>query len=92
MIPGATSSKTSSSVLPKAFIVTWQRISLITCSRGVGGSFLGSSFGHQTCRMENRVIYFITSRLLSQLKLYMVDGKYIRMMRKLERQEHSDPG
>ena len=59
----------------------------ITGSTGVGKSYIACAVGHHTCCNENSVMYFSTSRLLSQLQLSKAEGTYIRMMRKLQRQK-----
>lgn len=60
---------------------------LITGSTGVGKSYLACALAHQACCNERRVMYFITSRLLSQLKLSKAEGTYVKIMRKLQRQQ-----
>jgi len=59
----------------------------ITGSTGVGKSYLACAFGHQACSSERRVMYFNTSRLLSQLKLSKAEGTYVKVMRRFQRQD-----
>lgn len=59
---------------------------LITGSTGVGKSYLACALGRQACYNEKKVMYFNTSRLLFKLKLAKAEGKYVREMRKLQRQ------
>lgn len=60
---------------------------LITGSTGVGKSYIACALGIQACYQEHKVMYFNTSRLLSQLKLAKADGSYVRAMRKLQKQD-----
>ena len=59
----------------------------ITGSTGVGKSWIACAIAHQCCCNEQSVMYFTTSRLLTQLKLCKADGTYLRTMRKLQRQK-----
>jgi len=56
---------------------------IITGSSGVGKSYLAQALGHQACVSQLKVRYFVTSRLLQQLKLAKVDGTYLKELNKL---------
>lgn len=58
---------------------------LITGSTGVGKSFLASAFGHQSCQLGYRTLYFNTQKLFSRLKMLKADGSYSREINKIEK-------
>ena len=60
---------------------------LITGSTGVGKSYLACALGHQACCTSNKVMYFNTARMLSELKLAKAEGTYVKSMRKIQRQD-----
>lgn len=60
---------------------------IFTGASGVGKSYLAQALGHQACLMGLKTQYFITSRLLNQLKLAKVDGTYQKELNKLLKNE-----
>lgn len=60
---------------------------MITGSTGVGKSFIACALAYQACNTGYKVLYYNTSRLLSQLKLSKADGSYVRNMQKLQRHD-----
>jgi len=64
------------------FITRHENI-IITGSTGVGKSYLAQALGHQSCMMEYKVYYTITSRLFKRLKLSRMDGTYMNDINKL---------
>lgn len=58
---------------------------LITGPTGVGKSFLASAFGHQSCQLGYRTLYFNTQKLFSRLKMLKADGSYSREINKIEK-------
>jgi DNA replication protein DnaC len=58
---------------------------LITGPTGVGKSFLTSAFGHQSCQLGYRTLYFNTQKLFSRLKMLKADGSYAREINKIEK-------
>lgn len=58
---------------------------ILTGASGVGKSYLAQALGHQACINGKKVIYAITARLFTRLKLAKVDGTYLKELRKLTR-------
>ncbi len=58
---------------------------IITGASGVGKSYLAQALGHQACINGKKVIYAITARLFTRLKLAKVDGTYLKELKKLTR-------
>jgi DNA replication protein DnaC len=56
---------------------------IVTGSSGVGKSYLAQALGHQACIMGHKVLYCNTARLFSRLKLAMVDGTYLKELKRL---------
>ena len=60
---------------------------LITGSKGVGKSYLGTALGYQACIEGFKVSYFNTNKLFAKLKMAKADGSYLRELAKIQRQE-----
>ena len=60
---------------------------LITCSTGIGKSYIASAIGHLACSMGYRVVYYNLHKLFAKLKMSKADGSYIREISKIERQQ-----
>lgn len=60
---------------------------LITCSTGVGKSYLASAIGHQACVMGRKVLYFNTAKLFTMLKTSTADGSCLKQINKIEKQD-----
>lgn len=58
---------------------------IITGASGVGKSYLAQALGHHACVNGKKVIYTITARLFTRLKLAKVDGTYLKELKKLTR-------
>jgi DNA replication protein DnaC len=58
---------------------------IITGASGVGKSYMAQALGHQACINGKKVIYTITARLFTRLKLAKVDGTYLKELKKLTR-------
>ncbi len=58
---------------------------IITGASGVGKSYLAQALGHQACINGKKVVYTITARLFTRLKLAKVDGTYLKELKKLTR-------
>jgi len=58
---------------------------IITGASGVGKSYIAQALGHQACINGKKVIYTITARLFTRLKLAKVDGTYLKELKKLTR-------
>ncbi|MCU4166728.1 IS21-like element helper ATPase IstB [Carboxylicivirga caseinilyticus] len=56
---------------------------IITGASGVGKSYLAQALGNQACINGKKVIYTITARLFTRLKLAKVDGTYLKELKKL---------
>lgn len=56
---------------------------IITGKTGVGKSFLGSALGHQACNHAYKVLYYLSSRLLGELKEARMDGTYHKKLKKI---------
>lgn len=56
---------------------------IITGASGVGKSYLAQALGHQACINGKKVVYTITARLFTRLKLAKVDGTYLKELKKL---------
>lgn len=56
---------------------------IITGASGVGKSYMAQALGHQACINGKKVIYTITARLFTRLKLAKVDGTYLKELKKL---------
>ena len=60
---------------------------LITGPTGVGKSFLACALGQKACREDYRTQYFRLPRLLQELSIARVDGRYGRVLTTLARTE-----
>ncbi len=58
---------------------------IITGASGVGKSYLAQALGHHACINGKKVVYTITARLFTRLKLAKVDGTYLKELKKLTR-------
>lgn len=58
---------------------------IITGASGVGKSYLTQALGHQACINGKKVIYSITARLFTRLRLAKVDGTYLKELKKINR-------
>ncbi len=57
---------------------------IITGATGTGKSYLAQAIGMHACEMTKKVLYFNTTRLMDQLKLDKIQGKYLQSMRKIQ--------
>lgn len=57
---------------------------IITGATGTGKSYLAQAIGMHACEMTKKVLYFNTTRLMDQLKLDKIQGKYLQSMRKIK--------
>ena len=60
---------------------------LITGPTGVGKSFVACALGQKACREDYRTQYFRLPRLLQELSIARVDGRYGRVLTTLARTE-----
>ncbi len=58
---------------------------LVVGPTGAGKSYLACAFGHKACREGHRVLYLRFPRLLEELAVSRVDGKYLRLLSNLAR-------
>jgi DNA replication protein DnaC len=58
---------------------------LITGPTGVGKSYMGSALGHLACDQGKSVIYHQTGRFLGNLKEAKREGRYVKMLAKIEK-------
>ncbi|MDD2197327.1 MAG: ATP-binding protein, partial [Bacteroidales bacterium] len=65
--------------------ITRKENMILSGASGVGKSYLAQALGHQACMMEYRVLYFITARLFSRLKLSKLDGTYMKELNKIQK-------
>lgn len=56
---------------------------IITGPTGIGKSFIGSALGHQACNHAYKVLYFLSSRLLGELKEAKINGTYLKKLKKI---------
>lgn len=57
---------------------------IITGATGTGKSYLAQAIGMHACEMTKKVMYFNTSRLMDQIKLDKIQGKYLQFMKKIQ--------
>ena len=57
---------------------------IITGATGTGKSYLAQAIGMHACEMTKKVLYFNTTRLMDQLKLDKIQGKYLQSMKKIQ--------
>lgn len=60
---------------------------IFTGPTGVGKSYLAQSIGVAACQMLHLVQYFNTARLMEQVKLAKLDGSYLKLLKRLQKQE-----
>lgn len=58
---------------------------LITGPTGIGKSWLACALGHQACRDGLNVLYVRLSRFLAELVVAKGDGRYVKLMRSLNK-------
>jgi DNA replication protein DnaC len=58
---------------------------IITGPTGVGKTYLACAFAHQACRQGYSALYSQTSRLLPELQIAKVDGRYFKLLAQLAR-------
>ncbi len=56
---------------------------IITGPTGIGKSFIGSALGHQACNHAYKVLYYLSSRLLGELKEAKINGTYLKKLKKI---------
>jgi DNA replication protein DnaC len=56
---------------------------IITGPTGIGKSYIGSALGHQACNHAYKVLYFLSSRLLGELKEARINGTYLKKLKKI---------
>ncbi|MFM7021675.1 MAG: IS21-like element helper ATPase IstB [Flavobacteriales bacterium] len=60
---------------------------IITGPTGVGKSYLAQAIGNQACLLEHKVMYALTSRLFSKLKVAKLEGSYLKEIEKIQKTE-----
>jgi len=58
---------------------------IITGASGVGKSYIAQALGYQSCFEGQKVVYSITARLFTKLKLSKADGTYTKELLKLQK-------
>lgn len=58
---------------------------IITGATGTGKSYLAQALGHQACISMMKTLYFNTTRLMSHLKLSILEGTYSKTMTLLDK-------
>ena len=54
---------------------------------GVGKSFIATALGHQACMLGMSTLYTSTYKLFQQLKMAKADGSYLKLLKRLAKQE-----
>jgi DNA replication protein DnaC len=60
---------------------------LITGPTGVGKSYIATALGHQACQLGYKVNYYNAQKLFTLLRMSRADESYMRLLKRLERQE-----